>query len=47
MEKAFWRFVDQKWRDSLNVAVAEPQSMDHAQETRKSVLESTKRLDGS
>ncbi len=23
-EKAFWNFVDQKWRDALNVAAAEP-----------------------
>jgi hypothetical protein len=24
IEEAFWSFVDQKWRDALNVAVAEP-----------------------
>ncbi len=24
IEEAFWNFVDQKWRDALNVAVAEP-----------------------
>jgi hypothetical protein len=24
VEDAFWNFVDQKWRDSLNVAAAEP-----------------------
>jgi hypothetical protein len=24
IEKAFWNFVDQKWRDALNVAAAEP-----------------------
>jgi hypothetical protein len=23
-EEAFWSFVDQKWRDALNVAAAEP-----------------------
>jgi hypothetical protein len=23
-EEAFWRFVDQKWKDSINVAAAEP-----------------------
>ncbi len=23
IEKAFWNFVDQKWRDALNVAAAE------------------------
>jgi hypothetical protein len=24
VEEAFWTFVDQKWRDALNVAAAEP-----------------------
>jgi hypothetical protein len=24
VEEAFWTFVDQKWRDALNIAVAEP-----------------------
>jgi hypothetical protein len=24
IEEAFWSFVDQKWRDALNVAAAEP-----------------------
>jgi hypothetical protein len=24
MEDAFWTFVDQKWRDALNIAAAEP-----------------------
>jgi hypothetical protein len=24
IEEAFWTFVDQKWRDALNVAAAEP-----------------------
>jgi hypothetical protein len=23
-EEAFWNFVDQKWRDALNVAAAKP-----------------------
>jgi hypothetical protein len=23
-EEAFWKFVDQKWKDALNVAAAEP-----------------------
>ncbi len=23
-EEAFWNFVDQKWRDALNIAAAEP-----------------------
>jgi hypothetical protein len=26
IEEAFWNFVDQKWRDALNVAAAEPPS---------------------
>jgi hypothetical protein len=26
IEEAFWSFVDQKWRDALNVAAAEPPS---------------------
>ncbi len=26
IEEAFWNFVDQKWRDTLNVAAAEPPS---------------------
>jgi hypothetical protein len=26
IEEAFWSFIDQKWRDALNVAVAEPPS---------------------
>jgi hypothetical protein len=26
IEEAFWNFIDQKWRDALNVAVAEPPS---------------------
>jgi hypothetical protein len=28
------RFVDQKWRDSLNVAAARPQYMNHGQEVK-------------
>jgi hypothetical protein len=24
IEEAFWSFIDQKWRDALNVAAAEP-----------------------
>ncbi len=24
IEEAFWNFVDQKWRDALNIAAAEP-----------------------
>jgi hypothetical protein len=26
IEEAFWNFIDQKWRDALNVAAAEPPS---------------------
>ncbi len=28
MEDAFWTFIDQKWKDSLNVAAAEPAGWD-------------------
>ncbi len=42
MKEAFWRFIDQKWRDSLNVAAAKPQNMDHGQQTRKITSENTK-----
>ncbi len=35
MEDAFWAFVDQKWRDSLNVAVAEPAGWDQGADYRK------------
>jgi hypothetical protein len=42
IEEAFWRFIDQKWRDSLSVAAAKPQNMDHGQEAKKSAIENTK-----
>jgi hypothetical protein len=42
MEEAFWRFIDQKWSDSLNVAGAAPQVMDHGQEMRKNTIKSMK-----
>jgi hypothetical protein len=32
LEEAFWKFVDQKWRDSLNMAVAELVAMDYSRE---------------
>jgi hypothetical protein len=32
VEDAFWTFVDQKWRDSLNVAAAEPARWDQGSE---------------
>jgi hypothetical protein len=38
MEEAYW-FVDQKWRDSLDVVTAEPQVMDYGQEMRKNNTE--------
>jgi hypothetical protein len=34
VEDAFWLFVDQKWRDSLNVAAAELKSWDQGAEYR-------------
>jgi hypothetical protein len=43
VEEAFWRFKDQKWRDSLNKAEAKLQNMDQWQEARKRASESTKR----
>ncbi len=33
-EEAFWRFVDQKWKDSLTVAPAEPVGTGGGQEAR-------------
>jgi hypothetical protein len=43
MEEAFWRFVDQRWRDSLNVAAAEPAFTDYNQEVKKGAVESVKK----
>jgi hypothetical protein len=34
-EDTFWAFVDQKWKDSLNVAAAEPDRWDQGGEYRK------------
>ncbi len=42
IEEAFWRFVDQNWRDSKNVAAAEPQSTDAGQETKKLAAEDSR-----
>ncbi len=36
MEEAFWTFVDQKWRDALNVAVAEPEQTRRARQKPRS-----------
>jgi hypothetical protein len=30
LEDDFWKFVDQKWRDSLNVAAGEPSTTDYS-----------------
>jgi hypothetical protein len=43
LEEAFWRFVDQNWRDWLNMEAAEPQNMDYRQETRKGISEGAKK----
>jgi hypothetical protein len=37
MEDAFWVFVDQKWKDSLNVAAAEPAGWEQGADHRKGV----------
>jgi hypothetical protein len=42
MEDAFWAFVDQKWRDSLNVAAAEPAGWDQGADYPKGA-EATRR----
>jgi hypothetical protein len=43
MEEALWRFVDQNWRDSLNMEAAELQNMDYRQETRTGISEGAKK----
>ncbi len=45
MEDAFWNFVDQKWRDSLNVAAVEPASWDQGADYRQG-LDGPKRGEG-
>jgi hypothetical protein len=42
-EDAFWRFVNHRWRDSLNVAAAEPAFADYNQDTKKGAVESMKK----
>jgi hypothetical protein len=37
VKDAFWAFVDQKWRDSLNVAAEEPAGWDQGDEPLKGV----------
>jgi hypothetical protein len=44
IEEAFWWFVDQKWRDSMNVATAEYRSSDPGQEARKWATKCVKKL---
>ncbi len=34
-EDTFWAFVDQKWKDSLNVAAAEPAGWDQGTDHHK------------
>ncbi len=40
-----WRFVDQKWRDSLNMAAAEPTSMDYVTEMKRNTVDNLKKGD--
>jgi hypothetical protein len=37
MEDAFWVFVDQKWKDSLNMAAAKPATWEQGADYRKGV----------
>ncbi len=37
MEQAFWVFIDKKWKDSLNVAAAEPAGWEQGADHRKGV----------
>jgi hypothetical protein len=46
-EEAFWRFVDQKWKDSLNVTPAEPVGTDGGQEARSWSLKMPKKKTAS
>jgi hypothetical protein len=41
-EEAFWKFKDPKWRDSLNVAAAEPAMVDFGAELKRTVTGSGK-----
>jgi hypothetical protein len=34
VKDTFWDFVDQKWKESLNVVAAEPVSWDHGMDFR-------------
>jgi hypothetical protein len=42
-EEAFWNFVDQKWRDALNVAAAEPPAWGTGSGGRVSFLDGGKK----
>jgi hypothetical protein len=44
LEEAFWKFIDQNWRDLLNVMAAEPASMDYFGEFKK-MMDGPKRGD--
>jgi hypothetical protein len=39
VEEAFWRFIDQKWKDLLNVALDEPQGNKARLEARRLATE--------
>ncbi len=43
MKKVFWRFIDQKMRDTLNVAAAETHISNTGQEARKLATEGNKK----
>ncbi len=42
MEEAVWRFVDQKWKDSLNVVAADPIGIEAGIEAKWLVTEESK-----
>jgi hypothetical protein len=43
MEEAFWKFVDQKWRDSLNIAAAEPAHVDYSMDIKRNTVDKSRR----
>jgi hypothetical protein len=45
LEEAFWKFVDQKWRDSLNVAASEPASAEYGTDFKRSIADNSKNGD--
>ncbi len=42
MEEAVWRFVDQKWKDSLNVVAADPIGIEVGREAKWLVTKGSK-----